>query len=145
MKFRSRYSFHAHVATHYDARDFKCTMCPKTFKTAAGLSSHKNNHTKPYACSVCKRKFNTSFAERKHRLSHSTGKNMLKYVCDLCGACYARSFGLRDHLIAHNEEAMGKVPTREDATPQNIRDSLTPVVAPKAVHFVEIEETVLSS
>ncbi|CAG2059386.1 unnamed protein product [Timema podura] len=145
MKFRSRYSFHAHVATHYDARDFKCTMCPKTFKTAAGLSSHKNNHTKPYACSVCKRKFNTSFAERKHRLSHSMGKNALKYVCDLCGACYARSFGLRDHLIAHNEEAMSKVPTREDATPQNIRDSLTPVVAPKAVHFVEIEETVLSS
>nr|CAD7423575.1 unnamed protein product [Timema monikensis] len=145
MKFRSRYSFHAHVATHYDARDFKCTMCPKTFKTAAGLSSHKNNHTKPYACSVCKRKFNTSFAERKHRLSHSTGKNMLKYVCDLCGACYARSFGLRDHMIAHNEEATGKVPAREDATPQNIRDSLTPVVAPKAVHFVEIEETVLSS
>ena len=36
---------------------FQCEMCSKTFSTAASLTSHRWQHTKPFQCESCKERF----------------------------------------------------------------------------------------
>lgn len=105
-RFKSQSVYNHHLNTHGSAKNYKCTFCPKAFKTSVQLAGHKNTHTKPFPCPVCGRSFASLYAVKIHAENHQNVDNNLKYKCTLCPAQYGRSFALSDHIkTAHDMEA----------------------------------------
>lgn len=42
FRFKSYSVYNHHMKIHSDERNYKCSFCPKTFKTAVQLAGHKN-------------------------------------------------------------------------------------------------------
>lgn len=104
-RFKAQGVYNHHLNTHGTEKKFKCTYCPKSFKTSVQLAGHKNTHTKPFSCNVCNRAFSSLYSAKNHMATHNRTDDNLKYVCGVCGASYARGFALNDHMKAiHPDE-----------------------------------------
>lgn len=72
-KFNFRWILERHLISHYNIKNFKCTLgnCGKAYKSMENLTLHiKNKHfnQKPYKCSYCNNKY-----------SHRNGKLFFKF------------------------------------------------------------------
>lgn len=94
-----------HMTTvHSMARgEYRCTLCPRTFKSASSRSTHvRKDHLKQkkHVCTICKNAF---FAKRnltKHMVTHTGEKN---FQCTVCLKSYAREFTLKEHKKIHDD------------------------------------------
>ncbi|XP_025106288.1 transcription factor E4F1-like isoform X2 [Pomacea canaliculata] len=70
MKFKELPVLKAHMLTHSNVRQYRCTYegCPYAFKTKGSLTRHIRRHTgeRPYSCEACGRKFAESGALTRH-------------------------------------------------------------------------------
>ena len=64
---------------------YQCEVCNKTFSTAASLTSHRWQHTKPFQCEhdKCKARFASKGNLVIHRRRHTGDR---PYDCNLCDA-----------------------------------------------------------
>lgn len=83
-----------------NAHKYRCTECPKSFKTARDLSTHVRRHDgdKPYNCSFCPKTFCTAYELDCHERSH-TGDRPFK--CAQCSASFATQAALANHKPRH--------------------------------------------
>ncbi|KAK9397334.1 zinc finger protein [Crotalus adamanteus] len=111
-----------------------CSVCGKTFKSAAGLARHQQSQhssDRTYTCVVCERSFPALASLLGHQRSHPPAEQRLEeaevtcpaqaepvptatatppppserpYVCGECGKSFKGSSGLRYHLRDHTGE-----------------------------------------
>ncbi|KAH8353084.1 hypothetical protein KR084_008796, partial [Drosophila pseudotakahashii] len=82
---------------------FKCTLCPKRFRTKYFLDIHKNEHMTEqlYPCDHCPKTFRSARQIRNHMLVH-TGKRA--YKCTQCPKSFLNSSNLQSHIRTHTGE-----------------------------------------
>lgn len=56
-----------HMRSHSNDKPFKCSMCPKAYKTSSARASHQETHNENgFTCEVCKSKFKARRIMLKH-------------------------------------------------------------------------------
>ena len=85
------------------AKDIKCNVCHKTFKTKSKLIRHERSHTgeKPYPCEICLKSFSDKSNLVKHKKTH-TGEKL--FHCLMCQKSYANKGSLDRHTRVHTGE-----------------------------------------
>lgn len=77
---------------------FACKDCPKMFKTARKLQTHKRNHNKAYQCPDCRK----MLATRQDRDRCVVKHRRAKMPCPMCGKLLsARPDNLKRHRDRH--------------------------------------------
>ena len=80
---------------------YQCEVCEKTFSTAASLTSHRWQHTKPFQCEhdKCKARFASKGNLVIHRRRHTGDR---PYDCNLCDAKFTTKGNLKRHIQSHS-------------------------------------------
>ena len=80
---------------------YQCEVCNKTFSTAASLTSHRWQHTKPFQCEhdKCKARFASKGNLVIHRRRHTGDR---PYDCNLCDAKFTTKGNLKRHIQSHS-------------------------------------------
>ena len=78
---------------------FKCNFCDKEFSTAASLTSHRWQHTKPFQCESCKIRFASKGNLVIHRRRHTGDR---PFACNLCDSKFTTKGNLKRHLQSHS-------------------------------------------
>lgn len=95
--FRSQSYLKKHLlCVHSDVRNYKCSMCEKSFKLSYCLTKHERVHTKvlDYDCQFCDKKFSTRWNMKAHMRRHTGDK---PYSCVKCGECFAHNVVRKTH------------------------------------------------
>jgi len=77
---------------------FQCEMCSKSFITAASLTSHRWQHTKPFQCESCKERFASKGNLVIHRRRHTGDR---PFQCSLCSSKFTTQGNLKRHVQSH--------------------------------------------
>ncbi|XP_041758521.2 uncharacterized protein LOC121586101 [Coregonus clupeaformis] len=82
-----------------DKRKFKCTFCPRLFKSGEQLRVHTRLHTgeKPFGCSNCGERFIRRDYLQRH-LNRCKGEPLDRVLCDRCGDVFSQD-ELENHLL----------------------------------------------
>ena len=84
-----------HQFIHLNIKQFKCTLCGKSFKQPTGLYNHKKTHEKAsIKCSACDKTFVSMTNYKKHQITHSTEK---KFSCEECDKLFKRKADMKKH------------------------------------------------
>lgn len=96
----TRHTKERHTESHVR---YKCSSCPKDFRTPKLLSAHKRMHTdqRLFDCAECSKSFKTNEVLKEHQKLHSGIKS---YLCRYCGAAFAQRAGKRCHERRVHEE-----------------------------------------
>jgi len=78
---------------------FQCNFCDKEFSTAASLTSHRWQHTKPFQCESCKIRFASKGNLVIHRRRHTGDR---PFACNLCDSKFTTKGNLKRHLQSHS-------------------------------------------
>lgn len=79
----------------FQAQEYLCDECGKSFRTAVHLSVHKRRHDKPkFKCPKCPREFFTPTTLRNHLEQH----NNARFVCEICSAELTSRIGYMKHM-----------------------------------------------
>ena len=78
---------------------FQCEICSKLFSTAASLTSHRWQHTKPFQCEKCKERFSSKGNLVIHRRRHTGDR---PYECNICQARFTTRGNLKRHVQSHS-------------------------------------------
>ena len=80
---------------------YQCEICEKTSTTAASLTSHRWQHTKPFQCEHqhCKARFASKGNLVIHRRRHTGDR---PYDCNLCEAKFTTKGNLKRHIQSHS-------------------------------------------
>merc|ERR1711864_23213 len=78
---------------------FQCEICIKVFSTAASLTSHRWQHTKPFQCEHCRQRFASKGNLVIHRRRHTGEK---PYGCNLCDSKFSTKGNLKRHVQTHS-------------------------------------------
>ena len=94
--FSQNHSYIRHMQLHTDSRK-QCHMCPKHFKSEAGLNRHLKAHeeTRGPECDICELKFTSMSRLRIHNRIH-TGERPVR--CDECGKTFAQLSNRNRHI-----------------------------------------------
>ena len=89
------------MATHTNARPFKCATCKKAFKTKHVLTVHENTHsnTKNFSCPVCAKTFKNAGGLREHAKRHSEKRPT--HTCHICLKELLSACSLQKHIHTH--------------------------------------------
>uniref|UniRef100_A0A0A9XM02 C2H2-type domain-containing protein n=1 Tax=Lygus hesperus TaxID=30085 RepID=A0A0A9XM02_LYGHE len=85
-----------HIRQHHiTAPTFDCSICNKSWTSAAKLRQHMSVHNSPdtHSCSICDKKFKTEQAVRYHKLLHSQ-----PFQCYHCQKKFSRKVSIKTHL-----------------------------------------------
>ena len=80
---------------------YQCEICEKTSTTAASLTSHRWQHTKPFQCEhqQCQARFASKGNLVIHRRRHTGDR---PYDCNLCDAKFTTKGNLKRHIQSHS-------------------------------------------
>lgn len=85
---------------------YKCTLCPKSYKTDDNLKKHvdsKHLGLKPFECTICDKKFTQKGSLTTHlKKKHSNNPN--KYKCPQCDKSYADDYNVQRHVNAKHSK-----------------------------------------
>ncbi|XP_055305979.1 zinc finger protein 271-like [Sitodiplosis mosellana] len=98
-KFHSTDALRKHRQIHLNENPYKCSHCPKSFKTYGYLWVHEKIHTsteRPFTCSVCDMRFKRKDHWKAHEKRHTENTKTVK--CTLCPAAYEHKFHLKQHM-----------------------------------------------
>lgn len=120
MKYTQKYSLKTHMTKNHTSLDknlnrknFKCSLCPRTFYYERSLDEHLKLHDKIpnlnekqatvnvnkfQICSVCSRSFRYEYQLQRHLNIHA---NLRKYKCELCHAGFNNLSSLSSHRKIH--------------------------------------------
>lgn len=102
-----------HMKIHSDTRDFKCDLCPKTFKNARQMKNHRRIHTRSQAptisqCKYCGQSFYSAKHLKEHSLTHSESLDerpqSSSFPCDVCHETFRSKQKLRVHHQTHFDD-----------------------------------------
>jgi hypothetical protein len=90
---------------HENPKQFKCTLCPKSYGHNGHLKAHVNsthNNLKPHECKTCSKTFGAKSALKVH--SNAVHKNLRPFQCKTCPRAFAANNHLKNHvnLVHHN-------------------------------------------
>ena len=99
--------YNSHIQMHENPEDcpFKCSQCPKVFKSKSAHKEHFNRDHLGirYPCDLCNLTLSTKVNLSKHkRVKHS---NLMNYKCDQCD----KAFKLAKYLYRHKQIHLSKL------------------------------------
>lgn len=82
----------------------KCRYCPKSFKTAAGLTEHaRAHHNRQHQCSNCLEQFQHAPSLARH-VRNRTCYTFTKYRCRVCTESFLEQAHWAEHIKIHAED-----------------------------------------
>lgn len=81
----------------------RCRYCPKSFKTAAGLTEHSRNHNRPHQCPNCLEQFQHAPSLARH-IRNRTCFTFTKYRCRVCTESFLEQADWAEHIKIHADD-----------------------------------------
>jgi len=96
------YSINLHLKNlHAIGKYFQCKICPKSFKSAHYLNTHKKLHNKSHKCDICSKVFTIASHLKQHNKDfHENGK---RFECESCGIKFNIKGNLKRHQKTHDK------------------------------------------
>ena len=104
-KFSFKRELDDHVQVVHDKVEFKCALCPLSFKTRAIMVGHTrlaHSSDKRYECEVCHKRFDSIPHKRRHKVIHEEAK----FECSFC----KKRLKTKETLEAHERYHTGEKP-----------------------------------
>ncbi|KAJ8951167.1 hypothetical protein NQ318_021611, partial [Aromia moschata] len=126
-----------HEYTHYNRRNYKCSLCGKAFNTNKNLRTHNlvvhtDRNLWKYACSICEKRFPLKTNYEQHLKRHTGDKkyeticqqnrvkrhiglhsNIRAFRCSVCDREYKERRNYETHLARIHGIGDAKIPVRE--------------------------------
>ena len=84
---------------------YKCDQCDKSFSNKNALQFHNDKHIDlKVACDVCGFQSSSSSNLAKHKLIHSTDKQVVHHVCEDCNKTFSNENNLKRHKKEYHYE-----------------------------------------
>ena len=90
-------SFHCVVQVQ---KDFRCSLCVKSYSSHGALKMHIRTHTLPCKCVVCGKAFSRPWLLQGHMRTHTGEK---PFSCHHCRRAFADRSNLRAHMQTHSD------------------------------------------
>ncbi|KAK6644569.1 hypothetical protein RUM43_000836 [Polyplax serrata] len=85
-----------------EEKNFKCSICNKSFKREQHLTQHIKTHEgKQWQCTTCNKYFTTKYFLKKHHRLH-TGE--MPYSCQTCNKTFTFQQSYHKHLLYHSDD-----------------------------------------
>ncbi|KAK7091024.1 hypothetical protein V1264_010742 [Littorina saxatilis] len=87
----------------YTKDELTCLICSKTFVNIYRLKRHVASHgnARPFKCEVCEKAFKQSGHRNEHRLTHNAAKR--SFLCNVCGVVISSRSSFRYHILSHRQ------------------------------------------
>lgn len=82
---------------------YRCRYCPKSFKTALGLTEHSRNHNRPHQCPNCLEQFQHAPSLARH-IRNRTCFTFTKYRCRVCTESFLEQGDWAEHIKIHADD-----------------------------------------
>ncbi|KAJ5691316.1 hypothetical protein N7488_012051 [Penicillium malachiteum] len=102
--FSQKSKLQGHFLTHSNYKNFRCSVCGKSFARQATLDRHERSHRgdKPYRCKDCGKTFTDSSELKTHSRTH-TGEKPFKCTWPGCNFETGDSSNMSSHRLTHGE------------------------------------------
>ncbi|KAJ5131896.1 hypothetical protein N7448_006054 [Penicillium atrosanguineum] len=102
--FSQKSKLQGHFLTHSNYKNFRCSVCGKSFARQATLDRHERSHRgdKPYRCKICAKTFTDSSELKTHSRTHS-GEKPFKCTYPGCNFQTGDSSNMSSHRLTHGE------------------------------------------
>ncbi|KAJ5777451.1 Zinc finger C2H2 [Penicillium odoratum] len=102
--FSQKSKLQGHFLTHSNYKNFRCSVCGKSFARQATLDRHERSHRgdKPYKCKDCGKMFTDSSELKTHSRTH-TGEKPFKCTFPGCDFETGDSSNMSSHRLTHGE------------------------------------------
>ncbi|KAJ5212534.1 uncharacterized protein N7498_004180 [Penicillium cinerascens] len=102
--FSQKSKLQGHFLTHSNYKNFRCSVCGKSFARQATLDRHERSHRgdKPYKCKICLKTFTDSSELKTHSRTHS-GEKPFKCTYPGCNFQTGDSSNMSSHRLTHGE------------------------------------------
>ncbi|KAJ5684653.1 uncharacterized protein N7477_000998 [Penicillium maclennaniae] len=102
--FSQKSKLQGHFLTHSNYKNFRCSVCGKSFARQATLDRHERSHRgdKPYKCKICGKTFTDSSELKTHSRTHS-GEKPFKCTYPGCNFQTGDSSNMSSHRLTHGE------------------------------------------
>lgn len=124
MKFKTAQYLKNHIVLcHSKEKNYKCTLCEKSFAKARSLALHMISHSKerPHKCPHCDKSFSYKATLKGHIQIHTGNKSVCKY----CPRMFTTSYHLTHHMkkmhadvLEKSEDPQMEIPKEVDPTEQ---------------------------
>ncbi|XP_063677575.1 zinc finger protein 771-like [Bolinopsis microptera] len=101
VKKSSEQELYDHISLEHALQQYRCDVCPMSFKKPDGLKKHKLTHGDDefkFKCRYCGRRFLRADNLKRHTVIH-TGERAHK--CGVCGKQFTRNSNLTVHMRVH--------------------------------------------
>lgn len=88
------------IASAGSVGKYRCRYCPKSFKSAAGLTEHSRNHNRPHQCPNCLEQFQHAPSLARH-VRNRTCFTFTKYRCRVCTESFLEQADWAEHIKIH--------------------------------------------
>ncbi|KAJ5379234.1 hypothetical protein N7509_012353 [Penicillium cosmopolitanum] len=102
--FSQKSKLQGHFLTHSNYKNFRCSVCGKSFARQATLDRHERSHRgdKPYRCKDCGKTFTDSSELKTHSRTHS-GEKPFQCTFPGCNFTTGDSSNMSSHRLTHGE------------------------------------------